>query len=189
MGDGLSVIWSFLDNGFPDKGSDTCMNKHKNSEKYFYVLCCSLTASGCLPQSCVHTSAVLERSRHWEMKNRIVYPPQLPDEPRRPAEVYHCRKQIKYSKDKMWYLAKLIRGMSVDQAIAQLEFNDKKGAKIMKEPFRGGFAGVFWVIVLLQHPRSLQLELTNRWPDILLQDFLVDGRVHGSIYHSKPSRS
>uniref|UniRef100_A0A803K1T5 Pre-rRNA-processing protein TSR2 homolog n=1 Tax=Xenopus tropicalis TaxID=8364 RepID=A0A803K1T5_XENTR len=53
-------------------------------------------------------------------------------------------------------------------------------------PFRGGFAGVFWVIVLLQHPRSLQLELTNRWPDILLQDFLVDSRIHGSIYHSKP---
>lgn len=26
-----------------------------------------------------------------------------------------------------------IRGMSVDEAIAQLEFNDKKGAKIMKE--------------------------------------------------------
>ncbi|PIO30878.1 hypothetical protein AB205_0200180 [Aquarana catesbeiana] len=26
-----------------------------------------------------------------------------------------------------------IRGMSIDQAIAQLEFNDKKGAKVMKE--------------------------------------------------------
>uniref|UniRef100_A0AAY4BX97 Circadian-associated transcriptional repressor-like n=1 Tax=Denticeps clupeoides TaxID=299321 RepID=A0AAY4BX97_9TELE len=38
-----------------------------------------------------------------------------------------------------------------------------------------------------KHPRSLQLELTNRWPDILLQDFLVDSRIHGSIYHSKPS--
>nr|2FTC_M Chain M, mitochondrial ribosomal protein L22 isoform a [Bos taurus]3IY9_M Chain M, 39S ribosomal protein L22, mitochondrial [Homo sapiens] len=45
----------------------------------------------------------------------------------------HCRRQIKYSKDKMWYLAKLIRGMSIDQALAQLEFNDKKGAKIIKE--------------------------------------------------------
>eukprot|EP00079_Xenopus_tropicalis_P022794 XP_012814755.1 PREDICTED: 39S ribosomal protein L22, mitochondrial isoform X1 [Xenopus tropicalis] len=76
-----------------------------------------LTASGCLPQSCVHTSAVLERSRHWEMKNRIVYPPQLPDEPRRPAEVYHCRKQIKYSKDKMWYLAKLVLLEAQDLAV------------------------------------------------------------------------
>lgn len=26
-----------------------------------------------------------------------------------------------------------IRGMSIDEAIAQLEFNDKKGAKIMRE--------------------------------------------------------
>lgn len=35
--------------------------------------------------------------------------------------------------EKMWYLAKLIKGMSIDQAISQLEFNDKKGAKILKE--------------------------------------------------------
>ncbi|KAJ1128532.1 hypothetical protein NDU88_006910 [Pleurodeles waltl] len=80
-----------------------------------------------------HTSSAVERSRNWEMKNRIVYPPQTPEEPRRPAEIFHCRKQIKYSKDKMWYLANMIRGMSIDQAIAQLEFNDKKGAKIMRE--------------------------------------------------------
>lgn len=33
----------------------------------------------------------------------------------------------------MWYLAKMIRGMSIDQALAQLEFNDKKGAQIIKE--------------------------------------------------------
>ncbi|XP_053319124.1 39S ribosomal protein L22, mitochondrial [Spea bombifrons] len=93
-----------------------------------------LTASGSfLSQSSIHTSAALERSRNWEMKNNVLYPPQEPGEPRRSAEVYHCRKQIKYSPDKMWYLAKLVRGMSIDQAIAQLEFSDKKGAKIMKE--------------------------------------------------------
>ncbi|KAF6082143.1 mitochondrial ribosomal protein L22 [Phyllostomus discolor] len=33
----------------------------------------------------------------------------------------------------MWYLAKLIQGMSIDQALAQLEFSDKKGAQIIKE--------------------------------------------------------
>ncbi|XP_072231520.1 large ribosomal subunit protein uL22m [Leuresthes tenuis] len=88
---------------------------------------------GASPQlSCLHTSTSLE-SKLWERNNLKVYPPQLPDEPRRPAEIYHCRRQIKYSKDKMWYLAKMIQGMSIDQAIAQLEFNDKKGAKIMKE--------------------------------------------------------
>ncbi|KAJ8385424.1 hypothetical protein AAFF_G00189500 [Aldrovandia affinis] len=79
-----------------------------------------------------HTSNVTLH-KNWERKNQIVYPPQRQDEPPRQAEIHHCRRQIKYSKDKMWYLAKLIRGMSIDQAIAQLEFNDKKGAKIMKE--------------------------------------------------------
>ncbi|XP_072256590.1 large ribosomal subunit protein uL22m [Pyxicephalus adspersus] len=92
-----------------------------------------VSAAGCLlSQSCIHTTAALER-HSWEMKNKVVYPPQLPDEPRRPAEVYHARRQIKYSPDKMWYLAKLVKGMSIDQALAQLEFNDKKGAKIMRE--------------------------------------------------------
>ncbi|KAG7484675.1 hypothetical protein MATL_G00052770 [Megalops atlanticus] len=91
-------------------------------------------ASGCgFQHSSFHTTVTLDATKNWERKNRILYPPQRPDEPPRPAEVYHCRRQIKYSKDKMWYLAKLIRGMSIDQAIAQLEFNDKKGAKIMKE--------------------------------------------------------
>ncbi|XP_054640901.1 protein SHQ1 homolog isoform X3 [Dunckerocampus dactyliophorus] len=37
------------------------------------------------------------------------------------------------------------------------------------QPFRGGLAGVFWIIVLLQNPSCFQLEVTNRWPDILLQ--------------------
>ncbi|KAM8834899.1 large ribosomal subunit protein uL22m [Synchiropus picturatus] len=82
--------------------------------------------------SCLHTGVSLQ-AKMWERKNRKVYPPQLPDEPRRPAEVHHCRRQIKYSKDKMWYLAKMIRGLSIDEAIAQLQFNDKKGAKIMRE--------------------------------------------------------
>ncbi|KAK3512458.1 hypothetical protein QTP70_013000 [Hemibagrus guttatus] len=30
-----------------------------------------------------------------------------------------------------------------------------------KQPFRGGLAGVFWIIVLLQNPSLLQLEVTN----------------------------
>ncbi|KAF4077611.1 hypothetical protein AMELA_G00210040 [Ameiurus melas] len=82
--------------------------------------------------SCLHTSTALN-TKNWERKNRILYPPQENDEPRRPAEIFHCRRQIKYSKDKMWYLATLIRGMTIDQALAQLEFNDKKGAKVIKE--------------------------------------------------------
>ncbi|ELV12307.1 39S ribosomal protein L22, mitochondrial [Tupaia chinensis] len=38
-----------------------------------------------LPASCLHTSAALDMSGKWEKKNKIVYPPQLPGEPRRPA--------------------------------------------------------------------------------------------------------
>ncbi|XP_077104645.1 large ribosomal subunit protein uL22m [Siphateles boraxobius] len=92
-----------------------------------------LGSSSTLSQvSCLHTSPELN-SKHWERRNLTVYPPQQKDEPRRPAEIHHCRRQIKYSKDKMWYLAKLLRGMTIDQALSQLEFNDKKGAKIIKE--------------------------------------------------------
>uniref|UniRef100_V9L563 Large ribosomal subunit protein uL22m n=2 Tax=Callorhinchus milii TaxID=7868 RepID=V9L563_CALMI len=89
---------------------------------------------GCnvLPVSSFHLGSVLQR-KSWERKNHIVYPPQLPHEPLRPVEVHHCRRQIKYSKDKMWYLAKVIRGMTIDQAVAQMEFHDKKGAKVIKE--------------------------------------------------------
>ncbi|XP_033834392.1 39S ribosomal protein L22, mitochondrial [Periophthalmus magnuspinnatus] len=82
--------------------------------------------------SCFHTSVSL-KGRRWDQNNLKVYPPQLPDEPRRPAEIYHSKRQFKYSKDKLWYLAKLVRGLSIDEALAQLEFSDKKGAKVMKE--------------------------------------------------------
>ncbi len=52
---------------------------------------------------------------------------------------------------------------------------------VFLQPFRGGFAGVFWIIVLLQNPSSLQLEVMNRWPDIVLQDFF--GRQQNSWFH------
>ena len=35
---------------------------------------------------------------------------------------------IKYSPHKMWYIASLVRGMSVDEALRQLSFVLKKGA-------------------------------------------------------------
>lgn len=43
------------------------------------------------------------------------------------------RTNIKYSPDKMWYIASFVRGMSVDEAIKQLSFVLKKGAKHVKE--------------------------------------------------------
>uniref|UniRef100_A0A3B4BN78 Large ribosomal subunit protein uL22m n=1 Tax=Periophthalmus magnuspinnatus TaxID=409849 RepID=A0A3B4BN78_9GOBI len=64
--------------------------------------------------SCFHTSVSL-KGRRWDQNNLKVYPPQLPDEPRRPAVCIYEK------------------GLSIDEALAQLEFSDKKGAKVMKE--------------------------------------------------------
>lgn len=40
---------------------------------------------------------------------------------------------IKYSPKKMWYVAILVRGLSVDEAVKQLSFVLKKGAAAVKE--------------------------------------------------------
>lgn len=45
----------------------------------------------------------------------------------------HQRANIRYSPDKMWYVAVLVRGLSVDEAIKQLSFCLKKGATDVKE--------------------------------------------------------
>nr|XP_057905757.1 erythropoietin receptor isoform X5 [Doryrhamphus excisus] len=55
------------------------------------------------------------------------------------------------------------------------------------QPFIGGLAGVFWIIVLPQNPSWFQLEVTNRRPDILLYSNFLG--IHGTIDHSKSSRS
>ena len=41
-------------------------------------------------------------------------------------------KNIKYSPFKMWYVASMIRGMSIDEALKQLSFVNNKGAPIIK---------------------------------------------------------
>lgn len=43
------------------------------------------------------------------------------------------RTNIKYSPWKMWYIACMVRGMTVDEAIKQLSFIQKKGAVAVKE--------------------------------------------------------
>lgn len=47
--------------------------------------------------------------------------------------ICHQRLNIRYSPWKMWYIACMIRGMSVDEAIRQLKFLQKKGAKDARE--------------------------------------------------------
>jgi len=43
------------------------------------------------------------------------------------------RDNIKYTQKKMWHIANFVRGMSVDEAIKQLNFINKKGAFIAAE--------------------------------------------------------
>ncbi|XP_071087657.1 large ribosomal subunit protein uL22m-like [Haliotis cracherodii] len=73
------------------------------------------------------------KSWKWEKYNRIVYPPQKEGQNIRPAEICHARFQIKYSPLKMWYIAVMIRGMSIDEALKQLSFYKRKGAAVVKE--------------------------------------------------------
>lgn len=47
--------------------------------------------------------------------------------------VCHMRANIKYSPWKMWYIACMVRGLSVDEAIRQLKFVLKKGAVDVRE--------------------------------------------------------
>ncbi|XP_016950447.1 39S ribosomal protein L22, mitochondrial [Drosophila biarmipes] len=71
--------------------------------------------------------------RKWLEYNKTVHPPQEADEEPRKAYVCHMRNHIKYSPDKMWYIAAFVRGMSVDEALKQLNFVLKKGATDVKE--------------------------------------------------------
>ncbi|XP_055606729.1 39S ribosomal protein L22, mitochondrial [Uranotaenia lowii] len=89
----------------------------------------------------LHTSSALGKNwngrnsgpRRWLEYNKVIYPPQTPEEPPRPAFVCHQKTNIKYSPKKMWYVASFVRGMSVDEALKQLSFIDKKGASAVKE--------------------------------------------------------
>jgi len=66
----------------------------------------------------------------WPAYNERVH---LPNGEYRPAYVCHMRDNIKYTHKKMWYIADFVRGLSVDEALKQLQFINKKGARIAEE--------------------------------------------------------
>ncbi|XP_059607959.1 large ribosomal subunit protein uL22m [Phlebotomus argentipes] len=84
----------------------------------------------------MHLSAALGTNsfnfgpRKWERHNKTIFPPE--EGVTRPAYVCHIKKNIRYSPEKMWYVACLVRGMSVDEAVKQLSFVLKKGARDVK---------------------------------------------------------
>jgi len=66
----------------------------------------------------------------WPAYNERIHPP---TGEYRPAYICHVRDNIKYSAKKMWPVANFVKGLSVDEAIKQLSFQNNKGAKIAKE--------------------------------------------------------
>ncbi|GAB1867962.1 Large ribosomal subunit protein uL22m [Camponotus japonicus] len=93
-----------------------------------------------LPTCSFHLSSICrgklpnyQRPKGFLRYNKKVFPPQKPDEERRPAFVCHMKENIKYSPKKMWYVAAFVRGMSVDEAVKQLSFLHMKGAEIAKQ--------------------------------------------------------
>ncbi|KFD49937.1 hypothetical protein M513_09151 [Trichuris suis] len=68
----------------------------------------------------------------WQYYDNVVWPPNC-DDGKKPGEVFHCRENVKYSWRKMWYICQLVRGLTIDEALAQLECTPRKGALVMKE--------------------------------------------------------
>lgn len=79
-----------------------------------------------------HKGYDMKKSKYLK-DNDIIYPPQAADEERRKGYICYVKPNIKYSPLNMWYIAGLIRGMTVDEATKQLSFLHKKGALIAKE--------------------------------------------------------
>uniref|UniRef100_A0A2P2I5I4 Large ribosomal subunit protein uL22m n=1 Tax=Hirondellea gigas TaxID=1518452 RepID=A0A2P2I5I4_9CRUS len=72
----------------------------------------------------------------FQAHNEKKYPPQQPGEAPRPAFVCHEMRNFKYSPKNMWYVAVLIRGMAVEDAINQLKFCHRKGAVAVLQTIR-----------------------------------------------------
>jgi len=67
----------------------------------------------------------------------------------RPAYICHMRALIKYSPKKMNLIAQMVRGLSVDEAILQLQFLQLKGAIAAREVridinFNGFYSGTLF---------------------------------------------
>ncbi|XP_046748350.1 39S ribosomal protein L22, mitochondrial [Diprion similis] len=108
----------------------------RSINKQCILLDASRTTGASFPNE-FHTTATKatnsSKPSHWLQYNKKIYPPQAPDEEPRKAFVCHMKSNIKYPPKKMWYVAVLVRGMTVDEAVKQLSFVLKKGAEAVKE--------------------------------------------------------
>ncbi|VDL91639.1 unnamed protein product [Schistocephalus solidus] len=84
-----------------------------------------------------------KKTKLWDLYNEVVYPLRPSstvheaDCERRPAEITFSKENILYSQKKLWLLAFMIRGLSVDEAFQQLGFRPEKGARILEEALEG----------------------------------------------------
>ncbi|KAL7065524.1 hypothetical protein AAHC03_05730 [Spirometra sp. Aus1] len=94
------------------------------------------------PHKTVTSRLTGKKTKLWDLYNEVVYPPRpsstehesdCPNSERRPAEVTISKENILYSQKKLWLLAFMIRGLSVDEAFQQLGFRPEKGARILEE--------------------------------------------------------
>jgi len=69
----------------------------------------------------------------WSDKNKMLFPPLDPGEGIRPAEVYHGRRDIRYSAKRIYQVSRLIRNMDIDEALTRLSRIESKGAEVVKE--------------------------------------------------------
>ncbi|KAE8741619.1 hypothetical protein FOCC_FOCC012821 [Frankliniella occidentalis] len=69
----------------------------------------------------------------WRQLNDQVFEPLKKGEERRPAFVCHEKRDIWYSFKKLYIVSCFVRGLSVDDAVNQLNFVPAKGAKIVKD--------------------------------------------------------
>ncbi|CDS42085.1 39S ribosomal protein L22 mitochondrial [Echinococcus multilocularis] len=104
---------------------------------------CQFSTGKCLESGQAMTSRLTgKKTKLWELYNEVVYPPsenttvtadgEESVEPR-PAEVTYTKENILYSQKKLWLLAFMIRGLSVDEAFQQLGFRPEKGARILEK--------------------------------------------------------
>lgn len=54
------------------------------------------------------------------------------------------------------------------------------------EPFTGGLSLMLGIAVLPHYPVVLVLQVIDWWPDILLQEFLLENRIRVSLNYDKP---
>ena len=71
-----------------------------------------------------------DKKYKWPNYNERIH---KPDGTYRPAYVCHMRGCVKYSPEKTSHVASLIRGMTIDEALKQLEFQKLKGSRIVTE--------------------------------------------------------